>query len=315
MDTVKKKKKFSAPDAYIVLFALIVAAFLLTYVVPAGYFNVSEETYMEKGLEKTRTIVDPESFQYLLDENGEPDYLKGKIFTNYYATDETGILNTMHNGFVDGGIDGTAGMIAFILIIGGSFAVVIRTGAIDMGIWSVLRRLKGKDIFIIPGIMIVFSLGGAVLGLAEELIPFAMILIPLLIRLGYDGITAMLTVYCSMMVGFSTTWMNPFTLMIAQGVAGVPIMSGAGFRIVLYILFEAALFIYTMKRAVKYKKNPQLSVTYETDELYFRTGDHNTLAQMSEQKFQVGHGVVLIAFTAIFVWIFWGILANGWYLP
>lgn len=315
MENVIKKKKFDAPDAYIVLFVLIIVAFLITFVVPAGYFDVSEETYIENGLEKTRTSVDPESFQYLLDESGNPDYLKAKIFTNYYNTKETGVLNTMHNGFVTGGMDGTAGMIAFILIIGGSFAVIIRTGAIDMGIWSVLRRLKGNDILIIPGIMILFSLGGAVLGLAEELIPFAMILIPLLIRLGYDGITAMLTVYCSMMVGFAATWMNPFTLLIAQGIAGVPLMSGAGLRIIVYIIFELALFAYTMRRALKYKANPQLAITYESDTKNFRSSKDNSSSEMENKVFTLGHAVVLLAFVAGFAWIFWGILSKGWYLP
>ena len=68
----KKKKKFNAPDAYIVLFVLIVIAFCITYIVPAGYFDVETETYMENGQEKERTVVDPESFQYLMDDSGAP---------------------------------------------------------------------------------------------------------------------------------------------------------------------------------------------------------------------------------------------------
>ena len=167
MEKVKKKRKFNAPDAYVVLFVLIIAAFCVTYIVPAGYFDVQEETYMENGQEKTRTLVDPESFQYLLDEDGAPKYLKAKIFTDYNVTEDTGLLNTMHNGFVNGGLDGTAGMIAFILIIGGAFAILIRTGAIDNGLGSVLRKMNGKDFILIPIIMLLFSLGGAVLGLGE----------------------------------------------------------------------------------------------------------------------------------------------------
>jgi uncharacterized ion transporter superfamily protein YfcC len=315
MDQIKVKKRFDAPDAYIVLFIMIIAAFLLTFIIPAGSFDVTEEAYIENGVDKVRKSVEPESFQYLLDEEGNPDYLTGKIFTNYYATGETGILNAMHNGFVAGGIDGTAGMIAFILIIGGAFGVVIRTGAIDMGIWSILKRLKGNDIYIIPGIMIVFSLGGAVLGLAEELIPFALIIIPLLIRLGYDGITAMCTAYCSMMIGFAATWMNPYTLLIAQGIAGVPLMSGAGLRIALYLVLEIGLFIYVMKRARKYKSNPELAITYDTDMKYFRVGHEDIAEQMDGKGFMKGHAVILLAFAAGFTWLFWGILAHGWYLP
>lgn len=310
----EKKHKFQAPDAYIVLFALVIFAFALTFIVPAGYFNVSEESYTSGGVESTREVVDPDSFQYIVDSEGNPDYLRGMVFSNYTETDTTGVLNAMYNGFVDGGMDGTAGMIAFILIIGGSFAVVIRTGAIDAGIWTVLRRIKGREILIIPCVMIVFSLGGAVMGLAEELIPFAMIVIPLLIRIGYDSITAMLTVYCSMMVGFATTWMNPFTILVAQGIADVPLMSGAGFRIVMYCVFEALLITYTIRRAIKYKKNPELSITYDADTHNFRESAVEE-GQMAGAKLGVGEITVLLALLGCFVWVFWGVLANGWYLP
>ncbi len=313
MEKVKKKRKFRAPDAYIVLFVLIIAAFCVTYIVPAGYFDVQEETYVENGIEKTRTLVDPESFQYLEDEDGTPKYLKGKIFTDFYETEDTGLLNTMHNGFVNGGMDGTAGMIAFILIIGGAFAILIRTGAIDNGLGSVLRKMNGKDFFLIPIIMLLFSLGGAVLGLGEELIPFAMILMPLMIRLGYDGITVMLTVYSSMMVGFATSWMNPFTLLIAQGIAGVPLMSGATLRIILYVAIEVLLFAYIVLRIKKYKKTPELALTYETDQKYFRQSANEDVVM--DDKFTKGHAVVMLVFLAFFVWIFWGIIKNGWYIP
>lgn len=315
MEKIKKERHFNAPDAYIVLFVLIIAAFLLTYIVPAGYFEVQEEKYMENGMEKTRTLVDPESFKFLLDDEGAPEYLKAKIFTDYYETENTGLLNTMHNGFVNGGLDGTAGMIAFILIIGGSFAILIRTGAIDAGIWSVLKRMNGKDFFLIPVVMILFSLGGAVLGLGEELIPFAMILMPLMVRLGYDSMTVMLTVYCSMMIGFATSWMNPFTLLIAQGIAGVPLMSGAALRISLYLAVEIGLFIYICIRVRRHKARPELAMTYEHDEKHFRQGGAVSAEEMENSRFTLGHGVVMLVFLAFFVWIFWGIIKNGWYIP
>lgn len=313
MEKVKKKRKFNAPDAYVVLFVLIIAAFCVTYIVPAGYFDVQEETYMENGQEKTRTLVDPESFQYLLDEDGAPKYLKAKIFTDYNVTEDTGLLNTMHNGFVNGGLDGTSGMIAFILIIGGAFAILIRTGAIDNGLGSVLRKMNGKDFILIPIIMLLFSLGGAVLGLGEELIPFAMILMPLMIRLGYDGITVMLTVYSSMMIGFATSWMNPFTLLIAQGIAGVPLMSGAALRITLYLVVEILLFLYIAWRVRKFKKNPELALTYESDQRNFR--ETAQAEAVIDDTFTKGHAVVMLVFIAFFVWIFWGIIKNGWYIP
>jgi len=310
--TVKRKHRFDAPDAYIVVFALIVIASLLTYVIPVGSFEVHEETYMYNGSEQTRSLIDPDSFEFALDENGEPDYIKGMVFSDFYETDVTGILNALHNAFCDGGLDGSVGMCAFILIIGGAFAVVIRTGAIDAGMMAIVRKMQGRDILLLPVVMMLFSLGGAVMGLAEELIPFGMVVVPLIIRLGYDGVTAMLTVYSGLMMGFTTSWMNPFSILIAQGIADVPLLSGAGLRIGVYIISMTGLMIYTLYRAKKYKNNPN-ALTWDTDELYFRSKAEDDNA-LEEVKFTKEHAYVLIALLAAFVWVFWGIMTKGWYV-
>ena len=164
-----------------------------------------------------------------------------------------------------------------------------------------------------PVIMIVFSLAGNIMGLCEELIPFAMILIPLLIRLGYDSLTAMMVVYMSCMVGFSATWMNPFTLLIAQGLAEVPLMSGAPLRIVLYVISMAILIFFTIRRALKCKADPTFSMTYESDQKNFRSGMEEA-ALGGGVEFTFGHGLVLLTLVAGFTWVFWGVMTRGWYV-
>ena len=69
-------------------------------------------------------------------------------------------------------------------------------------------------------------------------------------------------------IGFGTSWMNPFSLAVAQGIAGIPVMSGAAFRIALWVFFTGLTIVFTMRYASKIKKNPRLSVAYESDAYY-----------------------------------------------
>lgn len=90
-ETSKKKlKKFAPPDAYIVLFIILVAVFIFSYFIPVGSFQVQQETYVYKGVEKTRNLVNPESFTYLVDEQGNAQTSPRKLFTDYYVTEDTG---------------------------------------------------------------------------------------------------------------------------------------------------------------------------------------------------------------------------------
>ena len=82
-----------------------------------------------------------------------------------------------------------------------------------------------------------FSLGGAVFGMGEEAIPFVMILVPMFIAMGYDAVVGIMCSYVATQIGFGTSWQNPFGLAVAQGIAGIPVMSGAWFRIPLWVIF------------------------------------------------------------------------------
>ena len=129
-----------------------------------------------------------------------------------------------------------------------------------------------------------FSLGGAVFGMGEEALPFLMILVPIVIAMGYDGVTAVLITYVATQIGFGTSWMNPFSVAIAQGIAGVPVFSGAKFRIGLWVFFTLLGAAMTMLYASKIKKNPQHSVSYESD-AFFRDDMESKSAEGSVEKF------------------------------
>ena len=192
---MEKKKKFQMPHTYIIIFGVILFAAILTMFIPLGKYETKEITYTMNGEEKTRTVLDPDSFEYVLDENGNKVTKVAPLF----GTEDfggQGILNYVFEGMTTGNKNGTAvGIIAFILVVGGSFGIVLRTGAVESGIMRVISMTNGKEILLVPILTVLFSLGGAVFGMGEEAIPFVMILVPMLIAMGYDAVVGIMCSY------------------------------------------------------------------------------------------------------------------------
>ena len=309
---MEKKKGFQMPHTYIIIFGVILFAALLTVFIPLGKYDTKEITYMQNGVEKTRTVLDPESFQYILDENGNKVTKAAPIF----GTEDfggQGILNYVFEGMTVGDKNGTAvGIIAFILVVGGAFGIVLRTGAIESGIMRVIALTNGREILLIPILVVLFSLGGAVFGMGEEAIPFVMILVPMFIAMGYDAVVGIMCSYVSTQIGFGSSWMNPFSVGVAQGIAGIDVFSGAGFRMVMWVVFTALGCGMTMFYASKVKKTPTISVAYESDQ-YFR--DQNEKTGLDDgHDFGIGHILVLLTLAATVIWVIWGVMVKGYYM-
>ena len=184
--------KFKVPHTLVLLFGMIVLAYILTLVVPQGKFT------MEKN------------------EQGREQVVAG----SFHEVDEPllgiqAILTSVPKGF------GAAGhIIFFVFIVGGSFGVFRATGAVDAAIGVLLKRLGNKPSLFILGGMFVFGFGSSTIGMAEEYLPFVPVLLALAIGLGFDAVTAIGVLCVGYGVGYGCAAMNPFTLLIAQGVAG-----------------------------------------------------------------------------------------------
>ncbi len=308
--SLNKKKRFEVPDTYVIIFVIILLAAVMTYIIPQGYYETEEVTYEMNGETVTKEVVDGESFQYVLDDNGEP-LVEGVTLFEPYG--EVGITNYIFEGLVSGDKWGSAvGIIAFILVVGGAFGIILKTGAVENGILAMISRTKGKEVLIIPIIFFLFSLGGAVFGMGEESIPFTMVLIPLMIAMGYDAITGLMITYVATQIGFATSWMNPFSVAIAQGIAGIPVLSGAGFRIAMWAVFTIFGIVFTMLYARKIKKDPFKSVAYESDEYY-----RNDIANQEkiDHKFKLADALVLLTILGGMIWVVWGVTTKGYYIP
>ena len=224
-----------------------------------------------------------------------------------------GFLNYVFEGLVSGDRSGSAvGICALILVVGGAFGIIMKTGAIDAGIYAFIQKSQGMERFALPLLFILFSLGGATFGMAEECIPFAMIMVPFVIALGYDSIVAVTVTYVASQVGNAASWMSPFSVAVAQGIAGIPVLSGATFRLVMWVVITIGAAAYMMVYAERIRKTPTLSVVYETDAKF-----RGRLAEHAENApaFTLGHKLILLEMLAVLIWIIWGVTQQGFYIP
>ncbi|MDW7668310.1 MAG: AbgT family transporter [Bacillota bacterium] len=275
-------KKFQIPHTYALLFFIIIFVTLLTFVVPAGSFEraVDDAT--------GRTFVVPDSFEYM-------------------ESSPVGFFDMFKA--IPKGMEQAGYIIFFVLMIGGSFGILQGTGAIEAGIGEVVKSTKGKEKIVIPLIMFIFSLAGAILGSAEEMLPFYPIVIALAIALGFDTITGTAMVLLGAGAGFAGAFLNPFTVGIAQGIAGLPLFSGIGYRLIGYFAVLGSGIIYVYRYANKIQKNPELSPTYEDD----KNSKHNyDLDEIPE--FTGKHKAVLGVFVIGLAILAFGVVQLGFYI-
>ena len=282
-----EKKKFAVPHVYILLLALILLFSLLSYVVPAGAYDMMDIVdNPETG--HIRTVVDPDTF---------------------HNVEQTPVTLMQFLTAVPRGLQESAQIIFFIFIVGGAMTVLQETRAIEAGMGRMIKALKGSSILIIPVIMFLFSLCGSVFGMAEETIPFIPIFVSLCIAMGYDSITGTAIVFCGAGAGFAGAFMNPFTIQVAQGIAQLPLLSGLGFRVVMYVCFVVLAVTFVLLYARKVKKDPTLSSMHEFDKTRDDVVDLEDLP-----AFGVREKLILVVFLASIILLIWGVIKQGWYM-
>ncbi|EFV1985598.1 putative basic amino acid antiporter YfcC [Salmonella enterica] len=223
----KPARKWAMPDTLVIIFFVAILTSIATWVVPVGMFDSQEVQYQVDGQTKTRKVVDPHSFRIVTNEAGEAQYHRVQFFTT--GDERPGLMNFPFEGLTSGSKFGTAvGIIMFMLVIGGAFGIVMRTGTVDNGILALIRHTRGNEVLFIPVLFVLFSLGGAVFGMGEEAVAFAIIIAPLMVRLGYDSITTVLVTYIATLIGL----------------------------------------VFTLVYASRVKKNPQLSRVHESDRYF-----------------------------------------------
>jgi uncharacterized ion transporter superfamily protein YfcC len=239
------------PSAFTVLFAVTVAVWLLAFIVPSGVYKTDEASgrpipgsYARAG--SGLSVVDRLHDLFMAPVNG----LLGTKST------DTGVIGPYETGK----LFGAAGVFLFVLAIGIFITMSMKSGAIDAGIGRISARFAGPGIALIIILMVLFSVGGTTEGMAEETLGFYALVVPLMLRLGYDRMVAASVILLGAGIGTLASTINPFATGVASGAADISIGDGIGLRLVMYLVLTAVTIGYVVRYARKVRSNPELSL-------------------------------------------------------
>ncbi|RDY22440.1 YfcC family protein [Romboutsia maritimum] len=261
---VKSKKKFKFPSAYTVLLAIMIAIALATQFVP----GVKKAKLADLVMAPVNGMVGVKDTtrDTLITESMNKGGINAALKTINEADGQT--INVWNEGQLKGAID----VALFVLIIGGFLGIVTKTGALDAGVGALVKKLKGKEIMLIPVLMFLFSLGGSSYGMAEESLAFYALLTATMMAAGFDPIVGASIVLLGAGAGVLGSTVNPFAVgaaVSAAGAVGVEINQGTTIALgaLLWIATLAISIIYVMKYAKKVKadKNSSLLSKHELE--------------------------------------------------
>ncbi|MGF1716179.1 YfcC family protein [Photobacterium chitinilyticum] len=280
------------PSAYTILMLLTVLMAVLTWVIPAGQYQ------MENNEVLGRMVPLVGSYQ-TVDANpqGIVDVLMAPIQGFYDPA-----------SYAARAVD----VALFVLVIGGFLAVVTETGAIDAGIAGTMKRLAGREKWMIPILMGLFALGGTVYGMAEETIPFYALLIPVMIAAGYDSIVGVAIIMVGAGIGCLGSTINPFATVIASNAAEINFMEGFALRAIILVLGWLACVIYVMRYAEKVKRDPMQSIVAHQKDENLKHFLHSKEQQAPELTGK--RKAVLAIFGLTFAVMMWGVSLAGWWM-
>ena len=280
-------RKIKLPHTLVLIYLMVVLTVIATWIIPGGQYERIEKD--------GRTIPVAGSFRF---SEHRPQGL-GALFISPVK------------GFID-----AAPIIVFVFIVGGAFSVIQKTGAITAFIHNLALNFgqsKALRALLIPVTMIVFSLGGAIFGMCEEAMPFVLVFVPLALSLGYDTIVGVCIPFIGAASGFAGAFFNPFTVGIAQGIAGLPLYSGIGYRLAVWAVGTAIAITVVISYANRILKDPKISPTYEEDLERRKSLEINTASQ-EKVRILSSHRLVLFLFLFGMILLVFGILHFKWYI-
>jgi uncharacterized ion transporter superfamily protein YfcC len=289
------RRGLALPSAYTILFLLIVVVALLTWIIPAGAYDVDAEgepvpgSYHSVPANPQRIVVDS---------------LMAPINGMYGIEGEDGSISVWNSGELFGAID----VALFILVIGGFLGVTMATGAIQGGIATIVARLRGRESWMIPILMSVFALGGTTFGMAEESLAFYALIITVMIAAGFDALVGASILLLGCGIGVPGSTINPFATGIASGFAGVSIEEGIVGRLIILVVGTAIGIVFVMRYAARVKADPTRSLVYDQradNEARFLTAADETGAPATLTGRQKS---VLVLFILAFAVMIYGVI-------
>jgi uncharacterized ion transporter superfamily protein YfcC len=285
MGEIEKKKRgltnIKVPHVYVIVFAILVIAFICTMIVPSGqYTYVQDES-------SGRLLVDPTTFE---------------------SIEKPGFDLMVFVRAIPAGMEASVNVIMMVVLILSAFEIVNSTGALTAGIYALVLRLRGKELLVIIGMTILFSVIGGFLGWAEGTLMFIPLAVSMTKAMGYDSMLGVGVVLLGGGAGFTAGPLNVYTTGVAQGIAGLPLFSGMEFRIISWIIFTLIAAVYCLMYARKLKKNPDGSLLHGLE-----------LTEVAEKPTEIPpftprRKVNVILVIIGFIVIAYGTTSWGWYL-
>lgn len=276
----KTKKKITMPDTYVIIVCLIVFMIILTWILPAGTFDMDGK----------------------------------KVIAGTYHNVEknpAGIgtfLDSFYKGFQKG-----ATTIFLVLMIGGAFQILIDTGTVSNTIGTVIRKTNGNYKVIIPVMMIVMAILGALGCGINCALAFTSIILILAKEMKLDKMAVVAMLYLASNTGFASSPINPFTVLLGQQISEIQVMSGSLPRIIIDVVLVAIAIGYTLRYCAKIQKDPSKSLAPFTEEDEKEFGGASGVDKMA--KLTVRQGLCLVILVGTFAVFAWGTMKKSWDLP
>ncbi len=225
-----------------VLLVLMILATVLSYVLPSGSFSREIVDGNERIVAGTFQLVE------------KPKIPIWRFLTapfEVFLSDDAAIVGVI---------------LIFLLLIGGSFAILLSCGMVARLMDRITKRFHASRYRLLMLVSLFFMLFGSVFGIFEELIIMVPFTIALARRLGWDSMTGLGMSLLSSGLGFGAATINPFTAGVALQLAGLPAFSAIGLRVLIFASVYAILQIFLLRYVKKIEKNPALSPVYEEDQ-------------------------------------------------
>ncbi|MBK9061978.1 MAG: putative basic amino acid antiporter YfcC [Acidobacteria bacterium] len=283
--TQAPERRIRMPHTLVIVGSLIVFVLVLSWLVPSGTYQTMEKA--------GRQVTIPGTYQRVAKVVLGPQWL----------------VIAPIRGFLDGSL-----IIAFLILIGGAFNVIQTTGIVELGIRRITAALASRprlEKLMVPVLMTIFSLAGSVFGMSEEVIPFILICVPLALSLGYDSIVGVSIPFLGAAAGFGAAFFNPFTVGLAQGLVGLPLYSGLGYRVITWFVCTGVIVGWVMVYAARVKRRPESSPVYALDQARDRSAFD---ASAPPEPWTFRRILVVVLFLAGMVALVWGILQAQWFI-
>lgn len=275
---IKQLKHIKTPHTYALLLSIIVCASVLTYIIPAGAYDREKKD--------GQTLVVSGTYHEI----------------NQHGVSFFDIFRAIPEGLISGGE-----IVFYIFLVGGAFGIVHKTGAFENGVNTAMQILGRFKVLMIPLTMLIFSILGFTIGLAEETIIFVPIGIIIARTLGYDAMTGVSMVILGAASGFLGGMLNPFTVGVAQSVAELPMFSGWGLRTVIYIVVLLVAISVVMLYGRRVKNDMSKSIVYELEQK-----ERSVQTTVEQSRFCKRQALGLLFIVATILLNVYGIFSFGW---